>query len=506
MDKSSSIRGLLIIALSIVLAIWLGVNIVTNQTETILQISAVSMLLLCIFLGRKIWLLLVFFTALNVPIIRGFSTAELGQALFIGFTTMILLMRRQPLKLRFGEMEIWMLLLVAVVVQTYLRNPVGLNIFGAGDVGARPYFLVALSFAASALLANIVVPPEQLRWALKLSILGSIAGVGLSALRLRGIDSRVAFEANARFDEGKEAGRIADLTSLGNCMARIVVSFRSPLKALLHPIWLPIILTTVAAATGSGYRNSVASVGLFFLVGIAYRGGIVSVLFSVISCTLGLVLLAVVNVASPLPPNVQRALSPFPGTWEKRHVQAAEASTEWRVDMWKEALTTDYWIHNKILGDGLGFTRKELEMIESTTTGGTGLTSMNSGMTQQQEAMMVTGGYHSGPVQCVRIVGYVGFVIVICGMIRIAVHGHQQIMRCRNTEWFPIALYTGIPAIVLPVFYVFVFGDFARDVSALFLFYGMISLLKKNLPLPEYKKTHRIPYVHGQTKIIHKPT
>jgi len=247
-------------------------------------------------------------------------------------------------------------------------------------------------------------------------------------------------------------------------------------------------------AAVSGYRSNVASVGMFYLVAIAYRGGFPSVVVSSFLGVLALSILAITNLAFPLPPNVQRALSPFPGTWDKRHVEAAEASTEWRVDMWKEALLTDYWIDNKILGDGLGFTQREYQTLLAMEEGGGGL-GMGSGMSAQQEAMMITGGYHSGPVQCVRITGYVGLLILLITMIRVAVHAHRQIIRCRGTEWYSLALFFGIPIIALPFLYVLVFGDFGTDVAATFIAIGMIRLLEKNLPLPPYVVRKREPYV-----------
>jgi len=494
MDISNSIRGIAVFTLAASLAIWLGISIVTDQTETILQVAGVIMLLTCILLGRKIWLLLIFFTALNVPLIRGFGTTEFGQVLFIGFTFLIVLLRRQPFKLKFGELEIWMLLLAACVAQVYLRNPVGLNIFGAGSVGARPYFMFTLAFLSGILLANIVVSPLEIKWALRLSILGSIMGVALTAFRMRLGGGTAAFEQGS-LDDGKGASRSGTLTWLATNVSRVVASYVSPLRACLHPLWAPVILFTIAAAAASGYRNGIAMVGLIYLVAIAYRSGFMGVMLSMLAGAFFIGFLSLVNIAIPLPPNVQRALSPFPGTWEKRYVDAANESTEWRVDMWKEALFTEFWIKNKLLGDGLGLTRKEMEMMQSMMEGGQGLDSMHSGMTAQQEAMMLTGGYHSGPVQSVRIVGYVGLTVLLLGMIRVAVHAHRQIIRCRGTEWYPIALYTGIPAIVLPIFFTFIFGEFGKDAATLVLSYGMVRLLEKNLPLPAYVKLRRMPYI-----------
>jgi hypothetical protein len=496
MDLSRSIRGALTIFGALVLALWLGISLATNQTETVIKFATAAMLLVCIFLGRRIWLLLILFMTMNVPVIRGFTTAELGQGLFLGFTFIIFLLRRQPLNLKFGELEVWMLLIAACVIQVYLRNPVGLNLLGSGSVGARPYFLVTLAFVTGIVLGNIVVQPNEIKWSMKLTIIGAFLGMGLSALRTRSLGTGgMAVSANTTMGDSQIAARIGVLGGLGNTISRIVASYVSPLRALLHPLWAPLILLSVAAAAGSGYRNNVAYVGLTYLIAIAYRGGFISVVIAGLSGALGLAALALWNLAVPLPGNIQRALSPFPGTWEQRYVEAAEESTEWRVDMWKEALFTEYWIKNKILGDGLGLTQQEHQMLQSMEEGGRGLNSMSSGMSQQQEAMMITGGYHSGPVQCVRIIGYVGLLIVVLAMIRVAVHAHRQIQRCHGTEWYPLALFFGIPVIALPFMYVLIFGDFGRDVSATFLAYGMIRLLEKNLPLPAYVRQRHVPYM-----------
>jgi hypothetical protein len=359
-----------------------------------------------------------------------------------------------------------------------------------------------MTFISSVILANIVVSPKEIHWAFRLSIAGSLLGAFLNQFRGRIGAGPVGFEQGLQLDDGSGPARIGIFAILSAELSRISVSFISPLRGILHPLWLPVLLFCFFAAAMSGYRNAIAQLGLILITGVAYRSGKFSVFGSLLAGTLGLAVIAFVNLVSPLPANIQRALSPFPGTWEKQHVEGAQESTKWRVEMWKEALFTEYWIKNKILGDGLGFTRAELRMMEDRQngSGGGNLDNRGSGMTRQQEAMMITGGYHSGPVQTVRIVGYVGLVILVLSMIRIAVHAHRQILRCRGTEWFPISLYFGVPVIVLPIFFVFIFGDFGKDVSALLLSYGVISLLEKNLPLPPYVRAVRTPYILATSK------
>jgi hypothetical protein len=346
------------------------------------------------------------------------------------------------------------------------------------------------------LLGALIVPPSELRWALRLTVIGSFAGPFFTSLRLRfvggGIDMAPAGIEGSTGGGG--SSRIPVLGYLATAIARIIASYVSPLRACLHPLWAPLILLSFAFAAGSGYRNVVASIGLYYLIAIAYRGGFMSVVVASLSAAFGLGALALFNLAMPLPPNIQRALSPFPGTWEQRHIEAADASTEWRLEMWKEALFTEFWIQNKVLGDGLGFSRRELEMMEAAESG-QAYESLGSGLSAQQESLMINGGYHSGPVQTIRTVGYVGLMILMLAMIRLAVHAHREILRCRGTEWYSFALFMGIPSIALPFIFTFVFGEFRTAVTQIFLTYGMLSLMRRTLPLPAYVKPSRSPYI-----------
>ena len=120
---------------------------------------------------------------------------------------------------------------------------------------------------------------------------------------------------------------------------------------------------------------------------------------------------------------------------------------------------TDRWIQNKWIGDGLGFSARELA-AESTDR--KGARAGISGFDAHRESVLASGDYHSGPVSCIRVFGYLGLIVFVLAQIRLAVHAHRQIVRCRDTEWLPLALFTGIPLVYGPVFFVFVFGDFKQ--------------------------------------------
>jgi hypothetical protein len=499
MPSVNIIRAVIIFVIGSIIALFLGMGIATDQAQTLLKFAAVGTLLFCAMLGHRIWLLMVVLSALNIPLIRGFSTPQLGQFLFLGFGTLLFLMRRLNVRFNLGEIEWWRLLLGLCIVQVYLRNPVGLNMFGAGNVGGKAYFLCALAFVTSWIYGSLKVEPKELKWAMNLSILVSFIGIPVGEIRTRSglaaIEASEVGSQQAALDEGA-ATRNGLLGGIGVTLSRWIASMVHPLKACFHPLWAPLILISLACAAGSGYRNTIAIVGLTYLVALAYRGGWPSVILASMMGVLGIASLSIINMIAPLPPNAQRALTAFPGTWEQRYKDDAKGSSEWRYEMWEEALLTDRWIANKWFGDGLGMSALELERaanIESRKAH-----QSISGISVHQENAMASGDYHSGPVQSVRIVGYVGLIVLLAAMIRNAVHAHRMVMRCKGTEWYNWSLYFAIPTIAAPIIFTFVFGDFGRAAAGVFMGGAFLSLIRNSLPLPEYRKVRHQPFILSQ--------
>jgi hypothetical protein len=495
--NSSSFRTIIIFIIGISLALWMGVNIVINQVDTMLKIGGIGLLIISAFLGTRIWLLMIAFTALSIPLIRGFTTAELGQAIFLVFGILMLLMRRLPVRFNLGELEIWRIAVGLCIVQVYLRNPVGLGLFGSGSVGGKTYVLSGLAFMVSWIYGALLVPAKEVKWAMYLSLFCSFLGIPVAELRTRAglaaIEATEVVTQQGMAAEG-DATRVGFLGGIATSLSRWIASRVHPLKASFHPLWAPLILISLAAAAGSGFRNIIVIVGLTYLISLAYRGGIMSIFIAFVLGALGITFLSLFNLFIPLPTNAQRVLTTFPGTWEQRYKDDAKSSTEWRVEMWKEALFTDRWISNKWLGDGLGMSAAELARSKELSISGMNHNTAG-GITTHQENAMISGDYHSGPVQTIRTVGYIGLLILLAAMIRIAVHAHRQIIRCRGTEWFPLALYFCTGAIASPIIFTFVVGDFGRAAVSVFLGTAFMRFLENNIPLPPWQKPRRERYM-----------
>ncbi len=362
---SSKIKVILIATVAVFVALYLGITAATAQAEAIVWILGSGAVVGCLALGRKIWLLIPFTATLAIQLrIPGQPDSLLvGQILVLGFSTLLLLMRKLPFLLVWTELEVWILVLTLFVVQIYVRNPVGVNLFGGDTVGGKGYALYTIALVTALLLSGIRVEKSELKWILRLSILGGLSNTAISIVGMvapsigyyTGASSERSNELNYE-DFGKTvdtgaATRMSFLSELGKNLSLWIAAFISPLRACLRPLWLILVLLAIATSLLGGFRNGVATVGFTFLVGIAYRSGLGGLALSIFGFIGGLALLATVNVMHPLPPNVQRSLTFLPGTWEERYKYDAEGSSEWRFEVWREVLLTDRWIKNKWLGD-----------------------------------------------------------------------------------------------------------------------------------------------------------
>ena len=143
--------------------------------------------------------------------------------------------------------------------------------------------------------------------------------------------------------------------------------------------------------------------------------------------------------------------------------------------MWRQALFTNRYIRNKLLGDGFGFRLQDIQGFESMG----GMASASS--EQVQEYFLVIGAYHSGPVSAIRYVGGVGLFLMTMFMIAAAVYAWKLIVKSSGTAFFPMALFVGCPVIFLPVAYWLIFGAADGAYIGFLLNLAMLNMLDRSL-------------------------
>jgi len=499
MPFNSAIIRIFILAFGLFLALYFGILVATDQLETLFWFSLAGGLLLCVWLGKNIWLLIPTTMYLNLSfpwLPGGFPPSQIAILVVLVWSLLLIMMRRLPLDLKMTHIEFAAIILLLSIFQCYVRNPVGMASMGSDQVGAKPYFNVGIALIGAIMLASIRVTPDRLRLTVKCMLGGSIFSFATNFLaylsptvasvtgRYFGAWGSINAEAfGGAVDitapvDSTAATRIESAVEGGTLISRWLASKYNPIRALMHPGWGIMLLLACGFAGMSGFRNVLISVGFTLAFATYYWGKGRSLFAAMIVGGVAYLLLNLVNVVVPLPPNVQRSLTFLPGTWGDEYKLDAEHSTKWRTDMWKLALFTDRYIQNKFLGDGLGMTMKEFHFLQSLATMSYGLSEDLS-----QERAMITQAYHSGPVQTIRVTGYVGLLILLYAMGVVSVSAHRLIIRSRGTPWFGPIMFLTLHMVWHPIFFTLVFGAFKEDVPALLLNMGILRLLQRNLPL-----------------------
>lgn len=161
----------------------------------------------------------------------------------------------------------------------------------------------------------------------------------------------------------------------------------------------------------------------------------------------------------PLP--AQRALSMLPGNWDRNAKGDAESSAEWRFEMWRQALGTERYIKNKLIGDGYSIPPDVFAYQQRLDQGAA------MSPEEVQEYYLLIGGYHSGPVETIRRIGYLGLLVFLFCQIVMFREAYRTISRLRGTEYFSISLFAGLPMVAGPFIFWLVVGGLHTELIPL---------------------------------------
>jgi hypothetical protein len=171
---------------------------------------------------------------------------------------------------------------------------------------------------------------------------------------------------------------------------------------LNHPWRLVVFLTMIWITLMGGYRSVAIILALTFLFQFYFEGLFRTQLLPVLVLAGVLVVAISLPMVNRLPITIQRSLSWLPVEVEAEARYGAEASSEWRIRIWREVLpmVPQYLI----LGKGYAINPLELAMVNDKTS--------RTGGDSDESAIMV-GGYHNGPLSVIiplGIFGAIGFV------------------------------------------------------------------------------------------------
>jgi hypothetical protein len=509
----------LAIVAGIGLAIYGGKLAAQGQFSTIgfIAIGLIT-LAMVIKLNTRIWMLLIAawpltgkLQFLNIP----FNVREIiGLIVFLAFFVMIAVkLVRQ--KGKFGSLDTLLWINIFYLVTVFIRNPVGLDIFDAERVGGRDYFNLVIAVVSYLVLSRSTATPVQAR-KLPLFIVfstGIIAFLSIVTYLRPSLFPLIAtfysgvyaggFQAqdvlNAQWTGEGNKDRIDTLMFFAQAGFLCLCSFYRSVT-LINPFYFRrfcMMLVCMLATLLSGFRSVVFLNGAMFILSSYFRKKMreTSLLF-----LMALPLLIALTIAQgklfELPLPAQRALSFLPGDWKYEVVQDTKGSTEWRVQMWKRALTSDRYIENKLLGDGFGYRRADMQRLDR-------MAAMGVTYTDTQEIMMLSGNYHSGPVSAIRYVGAVGLILYYIFIIALAVHAARLIRSCRETPFFVPALFFCLPVFFHPFFYTFIFGGYQGAIVESVFALGCMKMLERSLAAYREEDKKKKPVLPGLEPAFH---
>lgn len=393
------------------------------------------------------------------------------------------------------DMLLFVNLLYLILV--FVRNPAwGLG-FGTDRIGGRPYFQIAIAFLGYWVLSRVTVSPKLAHRLPALMIIApcfdGLAGfLGDKFPRIAGPLARVYSgfaTADMKFpnalpesgEPGVEASRLMYLTTPGSEISKALISYFDVLT-LVNPFYLLRTLLFAVAVIFlllSGFRSAFFSMVSTLVLASYLRSGFGHLLkIGVVGIPILLLLVLGQGILFDLPLTAQRTLSFLPGRWNHEALVVAEGSIEWRLEMWKEALKTDRYIHDRVFGDGFGVERKVWKAVQL---------AQDERIAQNIEAegQAIMGGFHHGPLSTIRVVGYVGMVFYAALLCAVARKGWILVRRAKETPFLPLTLFVAIPTILSATFYFIGGGNFDPDFERTIFALGMLKMIEASLVAQE---------------------
>lgn len=364
-------------------------------------------------------------------------------------------------------------LAIVVAITAKLRGGIGLHVFGDETMGGKRYILIWISIAGYFALTSQAIAPNKRKLMAVIFILGGATAVisdvaGMIGGPLRVLSFILPLTDSSNFiNQNAVAGpeALERFGGIGNgCLAiamALVAYFGIEGVLDLKKIWRPVAFAAALLLTMYGGFRGLMIICIVTLVLIFYWEGLLRTRFLPMAM-LAVMLFGTVTLtfSDHMPLSVQRSIAFLPVKISQTARDSAEASSQWRLDIWESLLPQipEYlW-----LGKGLGIDYNNLAdyyQFGNSQIGG----DVGGGFT-------AAGDYHSGPLSLIiqfGIWGVLGFLWFLWASIRVLwanyKYGDPALKRL-NTYF--LAMF-----IAKMLIFFFIFGGFYSDIT---IFAGLI--------------------------------
>jgi O-Antigen ligase len=376
-----------------------------------------------------------------------------------------------------------------VVITAALTGGVELQIFGGAMVGGRNYFYVLMAIVGFFALSSRTISPKHAYGFLALFYLPGITSMLSQIAAWVGPSLNFVylfFPATTQpdlfdYQQSDAFGemRISGMTTASACFFYWMLA-RYGIQGvfdLTRPWRLVLFLGGITLGFFGGYRSHLILVTLtfsiLFVLERLWRTKVVLIIGVMGVLATGLLLTS----ADKLPPTVQRGLSFLPIDIDPMIKVHAEASSQWRIELWRQVVdeVPVYFFRGK----GYTFSGGDNYMAQHNQ--------MRFGHMAGAEWAAISGDYHNGPLSLLipfGIYGLLGFMwLIAAGSIYLYKNYQHGLPELKTINAFLFAAFTARA--------VFFFSIFGAVSSELYFFTGILGLSvalntqKKSEPLPE---------------------
>jgi hypothetical protein len=366
-------------------------------------------------------------------------------------------------------------LAVVVIITAKCTGGIGLQALGGDTYGGKRYLLLLSAIAGYFALTSQPMAPRRAIICVSLFFIGAISSAVGELAPVVGSQFYFIFwlfplsstaYASIMNDPVIGHGMMARLSGLASAASGIICAMLArygiqDMLSLRRISRLALFLAFIALAMLGGFRSVLILIMLTFAVVFYLEGLMRSRLLPMILLAMALGVAVLVPFVDRLPLPMQRSLSFLPFNVDPMARMSAEATTAWRIEMWKHMLPEIP--SHLILGKGLGVNPAEADAAALAARGGGGDIS---------EGSALAGDYHSGPLSVVLtfgIFGVIGFVWFLIAALKVLYQNYQfghPAYRRLNTFLFGYF-------IAKTIFFFVVFGSLYSDFMT---FSGLIGL------------------------------
>jgi hypothetical protein len=365
-------------------------------------------------------------------------------------------------------------LLAVVVVTAKLTGGIGLRSLGSTVYGGKKLVFILAAVIGYFALSSHKIDVTKLRTFVGTYFLSALTGVMANLIYVAGpslyflfLLFPVDYALTQALDDFGLAptetrfGRLPGASAAGTAILYFLVA-RFGLRGVLASPWrLAGSLGLVALTLFGGFRSVLLTLGLLFVIQY-YLEGLVRTRIT-IAVLIGLVVggALLVPLASRLPLSVQRSISFLPVAVDPVAKLNAQASTQWRLEMWKillDEVPQYFWI-----GKGYAIDPTDLYFTQEAA---------RRGVPTVTHGAIVAGDYHSGPLSILipfGIFGVIAFLWFIIAGFRLLYRNYKA----SSPETVVINRFLLSYFGAKFIFYVVGFGSFHTDMA---FFGGLVGL------------------------------